>query len=172
MKNGLATILLSGAVALALTPAASARDRSDGPAADVGTITCQSASQTTQMDISYFEVGTKANPNTGSQSSGAGAGKVTFTPVFEIHVPLDSASTWGQALQTGSRFSSCTISVSGRHGPQNLTFSDLMVISVLSVGERRDDSPLPEYYTDVVFIADPAANPTSVGWDLQTQKTS
>lgn len=175
MKNGLAMIVLGGALALALAPAASARDGRAGPTADVGTIACQSASQTTQMDISYFEAGTKVTPNTGTSGiggdGGAGGAGVTFTPVFEIHAPLGSASEWGQALNTGSQFSSCTISVPGHGGAQTLTFQHLMVISVLSVGEREGDGPLPDYYTDVQFIAAPTGTSGPVGWDIAGSKT-
>lgn len=169
MKNELAMILLCGAVGLVSTPAALASSRPAQPTADVGTINCGSASQTMQMAISYFEAGSKAVPN--ADSSGAGATRATFIPVFEIHAPLESASQWGTAMDTGTRFSSCTIRVSGHGGPETLTFSDLMVTSVLSVGKRRNENPLPEYYTDVVFIAAPTGNPVPGGWDISGSKT-
>lgn len=163
MKIRIAAIMLSGIAVLVLAPATRARGRPAGPTASVGTIDCSSAPQMTQMAISYFKAGSKLNPTT---ATGAGLPAASFTPVFEIHAPLGSASEWGQALSNGTQFSSCTISVTGENGPETLTFSHLMIASVLSIGQRADDSPLPDYYTDVVFTVGSTGSPTLGGWDI------
>lgn len=155
--------ILGVLVLLAWSPFVLAKDRPAGPMANVGTINCSSVPQLTTMEISYFKVGTVTEP--ASCSAGQSC-QGTATAVFEIHAPLSSAKAWGEAYSNGAQFSSCTISVPGKNGPETLTFSNLMITSVLAEGKREDDSPLPEYYTDVIFGPGTTGNARQVGWNL------
>lgn len=169
MRNRFAAILMSGALVLTLSPCAFAKNKPAGPMANVGTIACSSAPQVTQQEISYFKVGADETTSV-AETGGAGGVTTSIAQVFEIHAPLGSASAWGQALNSGTQFSSCTISVPGKNGPESLTFSNLMVTSVLAVGKRSDDSPLPEYYTDVVFSPGTASSSQPPSFNLMPGK--
>ena len=55
--------------------------------AAVGQLSCTSNTSTVTANISFYDLGLSNALNIGSQSSGAGAGKVTFNPL-EIHTAV------------------------------------------------------------------------------------
>jgi hypothetical protein len=60
--------------------------------------------------VSSYDIGlAQSSSSTGSASSGAGAGKLTFNPI-DIHVPLAQFSTFLPFVEDGRVFSTCTLS--------------------------------------------------------------
>ena len=123
-----------------------------GQSVSVGTLTCGDAAQQVQMSLSYYDIGSQANTNTGSQSSGAGAGKVVFEPL-EIHTDPGEFPLLLQMVEMGYGFKSCTLVTSGsKRGGASFEFDLVTVKSVNAIGgvPPREDAA-PSEYTDVVF---------------------
>lgn len=121
-----------------------------GQAVSVGTLTCGDAAQQVRMDVSYYNFASQVN--LGSQSSGAGAGKVVFEP-FEIHTSLGEFPVLEQLMNTGEHFNTCTLVTNGgKHERAMFEFALVAVASVSAVGEvpAREDA-MPSQYTDVKF---------------------
>ena len=117
--------------------------------AAVGQLTCTSNSSTITGNVSFFDLGLVNNPNIGSQTSGAGAGKVTFNPL-EIHTSLVNFQQFFQALATGAAFSSCTLAVRANGNHIDYTFKLVAVASVDAIARSpRTDRDQPASYLDV-----------------------
>jgi len=156
-------------VLLAFSPAF-AKDRPAGPMVNVGTITCSSTQAATTTEISYFKAGSVSSSST---CSSGGNCQESTTEVLEIHAPLSSLITWNEALDLKglkTQFSACTISLPGKNGPESLTYQNLVISSVLAIGKRRDHSPRPDYYTDVVFGPANTGDSAKGTWNLQQQQ--
>lgn len=124
--------------------------------AAVGRISCASSAGTTlSAEVSYYDLGLVSPINVGSQSSGAGAGKVTFNPL-EIHVSLDDFRQFFALATQGRGFESCALT--SHVGASRIRY-DFKLLELLSVdavaGAATDDSGakagVPSAYTDVKF---------------------
>jgi type VI protein secretion system component Hcp len=90
-----------------------------------GAMVCAGSAGTLTLPVSFFDVGVSSG--TGSASSGAGAGKVTFQP-FVVHVPLSHFTSLYQAVVAGTHFSTCTLTTQDSSGA-NIEF----VLSLVSI---------------------------------------
>jgi hypothetical protein len=109
-----------------------------------GAMVCVGSAGTLTLPVSFFDVGVSSG--TGSASSGAGAGKVTFQP-FVVHVPLSNFASLYQVVVTGTPFSTCTLTTQDSGGA-NIEFS-LNLVSVQNVNvvasSAAGDSPRYAY---------------------------
>jgi hypothetical protein len=112
-------------------------------AAQTGVFTCAGA---TPIKVSYFDIAPPtASTNIGSQSGGAGAGKVTFG-TLTIHAALQQFGTLAPAM--GSSFTSCTLT----HNSLTFTFG-LSVLTNLDAisGAASTGTAGTASYTQAVF---------------------
>jgi hypothetical protein len=119
----------------------------------VGTLTCSSSSAgQLRFNVSYFNFGVDNALEIGSQSSGAGAGKVTFSPL-EVHASLSTfASLMGPAA-TGATFQSCILSTTLSDGSRTeFEFKLLAIKSLNAVASMPAQANEPARYADVNFI--------------------
>ncbi len=96
------------------------------------------------------------------------AGLPTSLLVSGLRAPLCLSQWRVCAVEPISKTTQATRSFGWKQrtrGPESLTFSNLVVTSVLAVGKRGDDSALPECYTDVVFGPGASSRSFSPGWD-------
>lgn len=118
----------------------------------VGTLACTSSAGMVKFNVSYFNFGVTNTLNIGSQSGGAGAGKVTFQPL-EVHAALSTFASLMDAAATGQAFQSCTLSTTFGDGSQAEFEFKLVAISSLSASAsmpaRSGDAAR---YTDVNLV--------------------
>jgi hypothetical protein len=147
---GLASLFLSGA---SIAHAA------------VGQLSCTSNTSTITANLSFYDLGLSNTPNIGSQSSGAGAGKVTFNPL-EIRTAVINFSQFFQAAQNGATFSSCTLTAKNNGETVEYKFS-LVAISSLDAIARspRKAEDKPASYLDVKLAFGAVEVKTSTGTD-------
>ena len=139
----------------------------------------------TPRGADYLEVSSWSwgeHGNIGSQSSGSGAGKITFNP-FSITREIDKASPilW-QASATGKRFATVTFymdppasSVGAPGGDRmKLTLINAVIsaISISSGGDNPSES-VSFNYTKITmeYTAQGSNSSVTFGWDLATNKT-
>ena len=90
-------------------------------AASTGVLTC---GNTTPITVSYFDISAPTTTSTtGTQSSGAGAGKVTFG-TLTIHAALQQFGVLAPSI--GSAFSTCTLT----HNSLTFTFGQTLLTNV------------------------------------------
>jgi len=152
----------------------------DEPGAqDTGTATIDSVQY---LQISTFAFSVAGQQGQSSGASGAGAGKVQFSP-FSITLPVDKATPQlFQACSAGKVFPTATVLVrDGGSGPapttQQYAFRQVVVQSLaVSVSADSDQQSvsfgygsLSISYTPVTAQGQPGA-PVSAGWDLATNQ--
>ena len=117
----------------------------------VGTLACTGSTGQIKFNVSFFTFGVEDPLNIGSQSSGAGAGKVTFQPL-EVHAALSTfASLVGPATE-GKDFQSCILTTAFGDGAQSEFEFKLVVISSLAAAASSPaQQGEPARYTDVKF---------------------
>jgi hypothetical protein len=117
--------------------------------AAVGQLSCTSNTSTINANLSFYDLGLSNTLNIGSQSSGAGAGKVTFNPL-EIHTAVIS----------------CTLTAKTNGEAVEYKFS-LVAISSLDAIARspRTAEDKPASYLDVKLIFGAVEVKTSAGTD-------
>ena len=111
MKNTSCIALLALAVILAACASARAQGISAAATATPATYTFScNANLPLNVTLDSFNFNLQSVLNIGSQSSGAGAGKVTFNPLT-VKFRTDSADArrLQQMVQTGQHFSDCTL---------------------------------------------------------------
>ncbi len=117
----------------------------------VGTLQCSSSNGQVKFNISYFTFGLANATNLGSQSSGAGAGKVTFQPL-EVHAALTTFASLADTASQGVPFQSCILSTTFRDGSEAQFEFKLVVISSLAASaSMADHNGEAARYTDINF---------------------
>lgn len=117
----------------------------------VGTLTCTSSTDQVKFNVSYFTFGVAQPLNIGSQSSGAGAGKVTFQPL-EVHASLSTFGSLVDAASNGVAFQSCALTTRFSDGTQSEFDFKLVAISSLTASASRfPDRDDAARYTDIQF---------------------
>jgi hypothetical protein len=118
----------------------------------VGTLTCSSSSSgQLKFNVSFFNFGLDNTLNIGSQSSGAGSGKVTFSPL-EVHASLSTFATLMSAAANGSAFQSCLLNTTLSDGSQTeFEFKLVAIKSLNAVASMPAQANEPARYTDVNF---------------------
>lgn len=117
----------------------------------VGTLACTSSTGQVKFNVSYFTFGLETPLNIGSQSSGAGAGKVTFQ-AFEVHAALSTFSSLIEAASSGTAFQTCMLRTTFGDGSQADFEFKLIAISSLTAAASMPAQPgEPARYTDVKF---------------------
>jgi hypothetical protein len=117
--------------------------------AAVGQLTCTSNTSAITANLSFFDLGLVNTLNVGSQSSGAGAGKITFSPL-EIHTSLVNFQQFFQAVTTGAAFSTCTLAVKANGNNIDYTLKIVAVASVDAIARSpRTDRDKSASYLDV-----------------------
>lgn len=116
--------------------------------ATVGQLSCVSSNgPTITARISYFDVTQASVINTGSQSSGAGAGKTSFNP-FVIHTSLANFTAFAGAQV----FQSCTLTPTTAGANIQYEFALVAITSVDGIADgRHTDGEEPQAYTKVSF---------------------
>ena len=110
-------------------------------AAQTGVLTCAGA---TPIKVSYFDIAPPA-ATIGSQSGGAGAGKVTFG-TLTIHAALQQFGVLAPSL--GSSFASCTLT----HNSLTFTLTTSILTNVDAIsGAASTGSAGTASYTQAVF---------------------
>jgi hypothetical protein len=133
--------------------------------ASVGQLSCTSNTSTITANLSFYDLGLSNTLSIGSQSSGAGAGKVTFNPL-EIHTAVINFAQFFQVAQNGATFSSCTLSAKTNGEAVEYKFS-LVAISSLDAIARspRTAEDKPASYLDVKLAFGAVEVKTSAGSD-------
>jgi len=169
-------ILVAAACGLALSA-------SSAYARPVGTMLCTGSSGQLRFNVSYFNFGFQNTLNTGSQSSGAGAGKVTFQPL-EVHASLSTFSSLMAQAANGTALQSCLLDTTLGDGSQaEFEFKLVAIASLSAVASMPAQANEPARYTDVNFeygavevrssgSADDGGTgaPTSGGWNQVTNQ--
>ncbi len=132
----------------------------------LGTLTCTSSSSSFTAQVSLYKVTVQSSVNIGSQSTGSGGGKVTFSPA-DVHVSLSKFSELLPILQAGTPFQQCTlVSTAGYGASATYTFK-LVVFTSVSAEAATGDGQDPGAYTDVQLeyggITVSMANPVDDG---------
>lgn len=152
----------------------------------IAKLSCSSASSDIAVNISYYNIGITNALNIGSQSSGAGAGKVTFMPGV-LHASLSNFDTFAKLASAGTSLGTCTLRATTRTGSTlELELALVVVKSAYAVvGEGDPGSNTRETaYTEVdieygglrVKTSTGSDNggtgsPTSGGWNRVTNKS-
>ena len=117
--------------------------------AAVGQLSCTSNTSTVTANISFYDLGLSNALNIGSQSSGAGAGKVTFNPL-EIHTAVINFSQFFQAASNGGTFTSCTLTTKTNGDTVEYKFSLVSIASLDAIARSpRTTGDKPASYLDV-----------------------
>ncbi len=117
----------------------------------VGTLSCTGSNSQVKFNVSYFDFGLTSPSDGGSQSGGAGAGKVTFKPL-EVHAALSTFASLTEAAASGTAFQSCILTTSFNDGSQTQFEFRLAVISSLTaISSMPAQENEPARYTDVQF---------------------
>jgi len=133
--------------------------------AAVGQLTCTSSASTITANLSYYDFGFANTLNIGSSSSGAGAGKVTFSPL-EVHTSLINFLPFFKAVTTGATFSSCTLATKTGGNSIDYTFRLVAVSSVDAIARSpRAPNNQPAAYLDVKMAFGAVEVTTSGGDD-------
>jgi Type VI secretion system effector, Hcp len=120
-------------------------------ATPVGSLTCSTATAESKFNVSYFSFGVETPATTGSSSSGAGAGKVTFKP-FEVHAALSTFDTLFVPASSGTHIESCTLTTTFPDGAQaTFVFRDVFIESLTAFATMTGNANDPARYTDVQF---------------------
>lgn len=150
----------------------------------VGTLTCTSSSAgQVKFNVSYFNFGVQSAQNIGSQSSGAGAGKVTFHPL-EVHASLSTFPSLMTPAASGSIFQSCLLDTTLNDGSQDeFEFKLVAIASLTAVASMPVQPNEPARYTDVNFEYGAievrsvsgsddggTGSPTGAGWNQVTNQ--
>jgi hypothetical protein len=112
-------------------------------AAQTGVFTCTGA---TPIKVSYFDIAPPTtSSNIGSQSGGAGAGKVTFG-TLTIHAALQQFGVLAPSI--GSSFTTCTLT----HNSLTFTFGLSVLTNIDAIsGAASTGSAGSASYTQAVF---------------------
>ncbi len=117
----------------------------------VGSLSCTGSSSSVQFNVSYFTFGLTQALNIGSQSGGAGAGKVTAQPL-EVHAALTAFQPLVLPTAQGEPFQSCVLTVSDRDGSTTEFDFTLVAIQSLTVAASSSaENGNPARYTDIQF---------------------
>jgi hypothetical protein len=95
-----------------------------------GAMVCTGSAGNLSFNVSFFDIGVSNSLSTGSESGGAGAGKVTFQPLV-IHTALSTFTSLWQVAAEGSHFTTCTLKTQDSSGG-NIEFT-LNLVAVQSV---------------------------------------
>ena len=119
----------------------------------VGTLTCSSSSAgQLKFNVSYFNFGVQNALDIGSQSGGAGAGKVTFSPL-EVHASLSTFASLMTPASEGTPFQSCLLSTTLGDGSRTeFEFKLVAIKSLNAVASMAAQGNDAARYTDVNFI--------------------
>jgi hypothetical protein len=118
----------------------------------VGQITCSGTTGgNASVEVTGYLVDLQNTSSTGSQSTGAGAGKVTFSEA-EVEVPATDFSELASALSTGQEFSSCRLTTSGADGLQ-LHFALVEIAEVKLMGGTSETTDMPRNSEPVVLVS-------------------
>lgn len=107
-------------------------------AAPIGTISCTGAASTLSARVSFYSLATPITP--ASQSTGAGAGKITFQNA-EIRVSLSKLNDFLAAAQSATPLSQCTL-VTTAPGGVSATYT-LGLVAIKSVSATASAGLLP-----------------------------
>jgi len=167
-KHGLLALGI-GAFALFCSSIASAKS--------VGTLSCTGSTSQIKFNVSFFDFGISAATDIGSQSGGAGAGKVTFKPL-EVHAALSTFASLAEAAASGTAFQSCTLTTAFNDGSQTqFEFRPIVISSLTAVASMPAQEDEPARYTDVQFeygaiqvktnsgLDDGGTTPAPAGWN-------
>ena len=116
-------------------------------AQQLGTLTCTGGAASFTSQVSAYTVSVEQNLSGGSQGSGAGAGKVTFSPA-DIHVALSDFVTLYPLVAAGTTFSQCTLAT-GNKGGVTYTFSLVAIRTVAAVASTGTGADASDSYTDL-----------------------
>jgi len=117
----------------------------------VGTLSCTGSTSQVKFNVSYFDFGLTNPADSGSQSSGAGAGKVTFKPL-EVHAALSTFASLAEAAANGTAFQSCTLTTTFNDGSQTeFEFRLLLISSLTAEASMPAQANEPARFTDVQF---------------------
>lgn len=134
-------------------------------AAPVGSLTCATSTQEIKFNVSYFTFGVAQTLNIGSQSGGAGAGKVTFSPL-EVHAALSTFASLIDTAANGVALQTCTLTTKLSDGTTDSFEFKLVAIKGLTVvAEKTGTTDIPAQYTDVQFEYGSVEVKTSGGTD-------
>jgi hypothetical protein len=133
--------------------------------AAVGQLSCTSNTSTITANLSFYDLGLSNTLNIGSQSSGAGAGKVTFNPL-EIHTTVINFAQFFQAAQNGAAFSSCTLTAktNGEAVEYKLSLVAISSLDAIAASPRTAEDK-PASYLDVKLVFGAVEVKTSAGTD-------
>lgn len=147
-------------------------------AKEVGTLSCTGSTSQVKFNVSFFDFGISNATDIGSQSGGAGAGKVTFKPL-EVHAALSTFASLAEVAASGTAFQSCTLTTAFNDGSRTQFEFRLIVISSLTaVASMPAQENEPARYTDVQFqygavevktnsgLDDGGTTPLPAGWNL------
>jgi hypothetical protein len=133
--------------------------------AAVGQLSCTSNTSTITANLSFYDLGLSNTLNIGSQSSGAGAGKVTFNPL-EIHTAVINFAQFFQVAQNGATFNSCTLTAKTNGEAVEYKFSLVAISSLDAIASSpRTTEDKPASYLDVKLIFGAVEVKTSAGTD-------
>jgi hypothetical protein len=134
---------LAGACAVALSAGSFAY------AKPVATFSCTGSTNAVSFNVSYFTFGLEQTLNIGSQSSGAGAGKVQFSPL-ELHAALSAFQPLVLPTAQGQAFDNCSLVMTEKDGSSTEFDFKLVAVNSLTVAassSAQDGNPAK--YTDI-----------------------
>ena len=133
----------AGPVATSTAPAASV----------VGTLSFTptsgpSAGTPLTVDLYSFSISAQQTLNIGSQSGGAGAGKVTFSPAT-MTIPVGPAS---MALVDGAHFATATVTLNGSNGtPVETITLNLVAVSTITTQSDGSNAVMPQVQVGLAY---------------------
>jgi len=174
LKKSVCSALALSALALCCSSIAFAKP--------VGTLSCTGSTSQIKFNVSYFDFGLTSPTSIGSQSSGAGAGKVTFKPL-EVHAALSAFSTLVDAAASGSSFQSCVLTTTFNDGSRaEFEFRLLLIASLTAQASMPAHANEAERFTDVQFaygavevkasnaVDDGGTTTSQSGWNVVSNK--
>jgi hypothetical protein len=113
----------------------------------VGTLSCSGSAGSVKFNVSFFTFGLDQSQNIGSQSGGAGAGKVQFQPL-EVHAALSTFATLAPALN--KPFESCKLTAKENDGSQTeFEFKLVAITALTAAASQAPQDGDPARFTDV-----------------------
>jgi type VI protein secretion system component Hcp len=123
------------------------------------------------LPVEAFNFDVEQTLNIGSQSSGAGAGKITFNPFSITRFPDNLSPALFVDCASGTAFKTATLTVTpdGAGVPFITYLMKLVAVKTISVGGNQHGGPLPietvtfEYGGLLVISGDPSMNNVTIG---------
>ncbi len=123
-------------------------------AAPVASMSCTGSGNAKPItfNVSSYSLNVEQTLNLGSQSSGAGAGKIVFNPL-EVHASIAQFREFFVPAAKGSVYSSCSLTATGANGASVELLMKLVAVKSVQIAAQNAATKNEEAaaYTDIQF---------------------